>query len=176
MRPNQEKQGKMGNEKSALSAEHPAVSTLIISPEKAAAIDLCEQLRAMGYNADYASSGSDALDLMGRKHFDTAIIDAGFRPLGIDLLKRIKAHDPNISAIILAASVTLDAAADYMGHGAFDVLGKPYRHADLTAALRRADERKALIDQLKRLKRRNWLLAATIPLWILLGYLLVKLY
>ena len=153
-----------------------AKAVLVVDPGDASAAELCALLHGFGYAADRATDAGAALGRMRARAYAMVLIEAGPRQAQtVDLLKRLKAHDPAISAIILSASATLDAAAEYIRHGAYDVIGRPVDYADLGFVLRRAEEKRALAGQLRRLKIRNRLLVLSIPLWMLLGYLLVRL-
>lgn len=95
---------------------------------------------------------------------------------GIELLQSIKTNSPETIIILMSGYATIDAASESIKHGAYDFISKPFNFNELELILNRALEIKTRKAKLTRLKRRNIILTLTLPLWALLGYLLIYLF
>jgi DNA-binding NtrC family response regulator len=76
----------------------------------------------------------------------------------------------------MSGYATIDAAAESIKHGAYDFIAKPFNFKELRQTLHRAIEIKARKEKLVHLKKRNIILALTLPLWALLGHLLINFF
>lgn len=66
--------------------------------------------------------------IVGRKHFDLVILDLKMPKInGMELLRKIKGIQPDISAVIMTAYASIETAVDAIREGAFDYLTKPFQ-------------------------------------------------
>jgi type II secretory ATPase GspE/PulE/Tfp pilus assembly ATPase PilB-like protein/CheY-like chemotaxis protein len=119
------------------------------APEKKPAVliaDDDQQMRRLiravlereGFQVDEASDGLDALDLMGRQHFDLLILDMDMPRLdGLGVLEELRASvaTATLPVIVLTAR-TDDTESKALDLGAQDYMTKPVRPTALSARVR----------------------------------------
>ena len=88
--------------------------------------------------------------------FDLALIDITMADMdGVELLKAIKNDSPRTECIMLTAVDEARVAVECLRRGAYDYMVKPISKEDLVSAVKRALERKRLIDILDLSKRKS---------------------
>ena len=91
------------------------------------------------YEIVTADSGDTALKTLAAFSPDLVFMDIKMpRMDGIELLRRIKAIDPTIEAVMITAYASLDTVKNALTHGAFEYLIKPFSRIDLEDTVRRA--------------------------------------
>jgi len=91
------------------------------------------------YEIATADSGDTALKTLSAFNPDLVFMDIKMPKMdGIELLRRIKAIDPTIEAVMITAYASLDTVKNALTHGAFEYLIKPFSRADLEDTVRRA--------------------------------------
>ena len=79
--------------------------------------------------------------------FDIALLDINMPWMdGLELLERIKNTSPNTECLMVSATNEAKVAVDCLKKGAYDYLTKPVNRDDMVAAIRRALERKRLLE------------------------------
>jgi two-component system response regulator AtoC len=79
--------------------------------------------------------------------FDIALIDGGlFKDGGRELIEEILTANPTVEVIVVADAESALAAFQCLGYGAYDCLMKPFISWQLDSMVRRAVERKRLLD------------------------------
>jgi DNA-binding NtrC family response regulator len=79
--------------------------------------------------------------------FDVALIDINMPWMdGLQLLERIKNASPNTECLMVSAVNEAKVAVECLKKGAYDYLTKPLNRDDMVAAIRRALERKRLLE------------------------------
>lgn len=89
----------------------------------------------------------------GGEYFDVALLDITMAGMsGLELLERIKSVSPSTECIMVTAINEVSVAVECMQKGALDYLVKPILPEELVLRIKRAVERKRLVDilQLKR--------------------------
>ena len=153
------------------------ITTLVVDDDEDICNNLAKYLAKNGYSPSTAYNGQEGLALLEQNQHHIALVDLKLPDIsGIELLKAIKAKSPSTLIILISGYATIDAAAEAIKHGAYDFIAKPFNFDELERTLRRAMERKTQTEYLKSLKKRNIILALTLPLWVLLGYILVSLF
>ncbi len=71
--------------------------------------------------------------------------------------------------MLISGYATIQAAAEAIQNGAYDFVAKPFDFGELEITLSRAMQKKVQTERLQRIKRRNLILALSLPLWLLLG-------
>ncbi|MDJ0808798.1 MAG: sigma-54 dependent transcriptional regulator [Desulfobacterales bacterium] len=109
---------------------------LIIDAERGAREKLAECLTERGYDVTTTGPGDAALALMHNQRFHVLLVDVGEDgEAGLSLLKSVKASDPDVVAIMMAAYGSIRNAVDCMREGAHDYLLKPIQPDKLCGRL-----------------------------------------
>src|SRR4051794_39243685 len=95
-------------------------------------------LEAAGHEGDEGASAPEALDRVGGRPSDVALIDLRLGDAsGLDLLEPLLAQAPRLAVVIITAHASIDTAVEAMRRGAFDYLPKPFTPGQLRAVLER---------------------------------------
>jgi len=112
-------------------------------------------LRDLGADVEEADSGLTALEVIGRTQVDVVITDLRMPELdGHELLKKIRAVNPEIRVIVVTAYGTVEGAVSSLKDGAFHYLLKPLDLEEVEHIVRRALESHHLHREIHDLKRR----------------------
>ncbi len=104
-----------------------------------------ENLEANGYRVTKASSGEMAVDLIESMDFDLVITDLIMdRTDGFQVLKKVKAHNPETQAIILTGFADLDSAIEALRSEADDYLLKPCESQEMIFRVKNCLEKQEL--------------------------------
>jgi two-component system, OmpR family, alkaline phosphatase synthesis response regulator PhoP len=99
-------------------------------------------LNLMGYKADDAASGPEALSKLAARYYDLMLIDLRMPGMdGIEVMRQTSQLCPDTLVIVLTAYATLESAIAAVRLGAADYLLKPYSLRDTEAAIARALEK-----------------------------------
>jgi DNA-binding NtrC family response regulator len=118
-------------------------------------------LKGEGFSIDAASSPSGVLKAIETQEFDVVLIDLNYArdttsgSEGLDLLTRIRAHDPTLPVVVMTAWGSVDLAVEAMRRGARDFIQKPWDNARLLAILRTHVELAEALRHGKRLEAEN---------------------
>jgi DNA-binding NtrC family response regulator len=105
---------------------------------------LCDRLHYLGYQADTACCGDEALKKIGKIRPALLLLDLQLPDMdGMEILKRVK-DDPDISVIMITAFATLEKAVEAMRAGAFDFIPKPFSPDHLEVVIKKALDVQAL--------------------------------
>ncbi|MBN1264563.1 MAG: diguanylate cyclase [Anaerolineales bacterium] len=132
---------------------------------------LVRRAEKIGCRTNFAVNVREAKALLRKKSFDLLAVDM-YMPdgTGLDILDAAREKDPDIHAIVLTGSATLENAIDSLRAGVFEYLTKPLEPAAaFDIAVLRALERRILILENKRLFDENQRLAKLDPLTGLLN-------
>ena len=105
------------------------------------------------YNVYTADRGAQAVEMLKQHPVDLVTLDLkmpGFS--GINVLEKVKQHDPDIEAIIITGYGSLDTAIEGLRLGAFDYISKPFDVNHILALVRRGLERRNAKAQLRQVK------------------------
>jgi signal transduction histidine kinase len=105
------------------------------------------------YNVYTADRGTQAVEMLKQHCVDLVTLDLkmpGFS--GINVLEKVKQHDPDIEAIIITGYGSLDTAIEGLRLGAFDYISKPFDVNHILALVRRGLERRNAKSQLRQVK------------------------
>lgn len=110
-------------------------------------------LEGEGYQVDQADSAEQALRCMDGERFELVISDVSMPGLGgIELLARIKAQAPETAVLMITAYTTAEQAVEAMKLGAYDYIAKPFKVEEVKVLVRKALEKRSLVEENKRLK------------------------
>ncbi|MFP5238432.1 MAG: response regulator [Acidobacteriota bacterium] len=118
---------------------------LVVDDERDYNETIVKRLRRRGYEAETALSGPEALELLGRKSFDVALLDIMMPGMdGIEVLRELKKRTPEVEVILLTGHASVESGVLGMSIGANSYLLKPVDFDELLAAIGQAYERKRL--------------------------------
>ncbi len=101
-------------------------SILIVDDEIDQCASLAEILGEEGYRTYYTDKPLETIPILERNTIDLIILDLRMPEIGgIDLLKRIRIHNPNIIVLILTAYPSVETAVSSMKFGAVNFYEKP---------------------------------------------------
>jgi putative two-component system response regulator len=110
-------------------------------------------LQEFGYAVYTSQNADDAMKMVREINFDLVLTDIKMPQVtGIELLQRIRAHNPQIPVILMTAFAELDVAVDAIKKGAFDFITKPYNPDYLLHALEKATKYTRFIQMEKNYK------------------------
>jgi two-component system, NtrC family, response regulator AtoC len=102
-------------------------TVLCVDDDPAVGKVLSALLGQASVNAVLASSGAEALDVLGRRAVDLVVSDLRMPGLGgMDLLRTVAERWPDVPVVILTAHGTVALAVEAMRAGAADFLLKPF--------------------------------------------------
>jgi DNA-binding NtrC family response regulator len=118
---------------------------LVVDDEPNARSALAELLRDEGYAVETAADGFKALPKIEEFAPDLLLTDLKMPGLtGIELLRKARAVDPEMAAVVMTAHGEVETAVAAMREGAADYLSKPLVFDELKIVLERALERRRL--------------------------------
>lgn len=105
------------------------------------------------YNVHVAERGGQAIEMLKQYPVDLVTLDLkmpGFS--GINVLEKLKEHDPDIEAIIITGYGSLDTAIEGLRLGAFDYISKPFDVNHILSLVKRGLERRSAKSKLRQVK------------------------
>ncbi len=130
-------------------------TVLIVDDEQTLARSAKAFLADHGYEAEVASTGEKALELLKSLQPDVVFADVRLPGMsGLDFLKRIREFDPVIPVIMLTAYGSIEGAVEAVKLGAFDYVKKPVDLEELKLLADRAREDRRLKQELSYYRRR----------------------
>jgi DNA-binding NtrC family response regulator len=126
---------------------------LIVEDEPLLRITMADALRKEGWVVDVAEDGVKGAALFEQHMHDLVLSDLVMPRLGgLDLLRRIKALQPETTVVIITAHGTVDRAVEAMREGASDFIAKPFSMAQLIVRLSNVCSVRFLQEQNVRLQ------------------------
>jgi diguanylate cyclase (GGDEF)-like protein len=127
---------------------------------------LSRRARRMGLKVIEVDSGTKALEAVGATAFDVLVLDV-YMPgaTGLEVFQAARRTQPEIQAILLTGSASVETAVEALRQGAYDYLTKPLESlAAYELSLTRALEHRHLLRENARLFQEVQRLAITDPL------------
>ncbi|HEY6394488.1 MAG TPA: response regulator, partial [Candidatus Binataceae bacterium] len=94
---------------------------LIVDDEKNIRRSLAAFFQSLGYEAESAESGHEALGVLDRGRFDLVLTDFRMAEMnGLELLQAVKRRHPESLVILMTAYATVENAVAAMRAGAYD--------------------------------------------------------
>jgi CheY-like chemotaxis protein len=115
---------------------------LLVDPYGTSREGLGAALRGGGISVETAEGSSEAIRRIHDGGFDLAIIDLDLPPAhgvaedGWELVSLLRAVDPNLPLILIAAECRPDTQAEALRHGAAHLLEKPINPRELRSIVR----------------------------------------
>jgi len=124
---------------------------------------LSRRASRMGLEVHLAADGQQAMDALNEQRFDALVLDL-YMPeyTGLDVIDAARKIDPDVQALILTGSASVETAVEALRAGVYDYLTKPLESmTSFELALSRALERRYLVKENKRLFEEIQRLAVT---------------
>ncbi len=129
---------------------------LIVDDDPIIAESLAQFLATDGISAAIASDGFEAMEHLDQgqdQHYGLVITDMNMpRCDGIELLKKIRKHYPDLSVIVITGYAKIQTAVESIKLGAVDYLTKPIIDSELRISIDKALQHHALLAENKSLR------------------------
>jgi response regulator RpfG family c-di-GMP phosphodiesterase len=119
---------------------------LVVDDEMSVREILAEGLSAFGFSARTASGAAEALEIVRSNPVHLVLSDIDMPEVnGIELLKRLKDHDPDLDVIMVTGVVDTEIAVGAIRDGASDYVTKPFNLEEVGIVVERTLEKRRLI-------------------------------
>ncbi len=147
-----------------------APKVLVVDDDRSLADNLVEFLSKLGYRAQGAYSGEEALELFRREEYDLVVTDLMMPGMdGMELLEALKIIDDKAVVLVITGYGTIESAVEAIRRGAYDFIPKPFKLAELEVIVQRALERRELAGSLQLFRGLTLGLMISVPLWLMVG-------
>ena len=128
---------------------------LAIDDEPSILESLKEILEYENHQVDIASEGEAGVEMFQNNKYDAVFLDIKMpRMDGLEVLDQLNQISADVPVIMISGHGTIDTAVESIKKGAFDFIEKPLDLNRLLVTLRNAMERKDLVRETKRLKKK----------------------
>lgn len=105
-------------------------------------------LKEEGYRVRCVPSGKEALKILEKMEFDLVITDIKMPDVnGVDVLKKVNSLNLNTPVIMITAFASSETALEALNQGVYDYITKPFKIDEMKIIIRRALEKKRLLDE-----------------------------
>jgi response regulator RpfG family c-di-GMP phosphodiesterase len=128
---------------------------LIVDDEEAIREVLAEGLEAFGYETRSEHDPARAYDAVEQGIVDLVLSDIDMPgQSGLDLLKNIKAHDPDVDVIMVTGMADAETAVRSIREGASDYVTKPFNLDEVGLVVDRVLRQRRLVDENRAYQQR----------------------
>lgn len=114
---------------------------LVVDDEENVRVTTAAILEQEGYEVETASDGREALEKVGRGHYNLVLTDMRMEDMdGSALLGELHAKHPDIVTVVLTGYASIESSIDALRQGVYDYLVKPCVVDDLKRTVMRALE------------------------------------
>ncbi|NTU77815.1 MAG: response regulator [Chloroflexales bacterium] len=125
-------------------AELPNLRILLVDDDLTIQRSLKRLLEQIGHSVSVYGDGQSALDAFKAGEFDIVLSDMAMPGMGgLELLRELRAYDPEARVLILTGQTTSSQQAEALHLGAAEVLRKPFELEEMLRAIRAAYTRRA---------------------------------
>ena len=133
----------------------PAIRVLIAEDETHLGTILEQFLQARGMAVRVVRDGQTAIDTLRQESFDVALLDVVMPGLdGLEVLRLARELSSPPEILIVTGNGTIETAMAALTLGAYEVVTKPYKMAQIELLVRRAWEKRLLRRDVRRLRDR----------------------
>jgi two-component system response regulator HydG len=126
---------------------------LVVDDDPSNRVTLERLLKREGYVVNHAESGREAMEVLRSNSIDLVLTDLKMPGMsGLDLLRAVRAVDPDVEVVVMTAYGTVETAVEAMKEGAYDFVAKPLRRLELVTTVKKALEKGALQVENRRLR------------------------
>jgi len=123
-----------------------AARLLVVDDEESLRITTAAIFEKEGYVVHTASSGDEAIDLLGREDYDLVLTDLHMEGGdGLSVLNQIRRHAPLTISVVLTGFASVESAIAALQEGAYDYLVKPCDIESMKHTIRRGVEHRRLM-------------------------------
>ena len=127
---------------------------LVVDDDEQMQFFLKEALLRQGYGVTVQATAEDGLDSMRTGRFDLVLLDARLPAMsGLVAVESILKVDPHMPIIVITAHGSRDGAIEAIRRGAYDYFTKPFRLEEMEIVVRRALEKRRLLEEIDRLRQ-----------------------
>jgi len=127
---------------------------LVVDDESNIRTALAKLIGKLGHTVKTAASAAEALDFVKQGRIQLVITDLRMPGQdGLQLLRQLRASDPQIDVIVMTAYGTIESAVEAMKEGAYDYIEKPINQDRLPLLIDRVLERQDLAADNSRLRK-----------------------
>jgi len=136
------------------------IEKILIIDDDQALQESCRQVFAgNNYKVESALDGISGLAMHRDIQPDLVLVDLCMPGIGgLEVLEKLKSHDPDYVAIVITGYGTITSAVEAMKRGAYDFLPKPFTPNQLRFIVQRGLERRSYIKETARLRREKQLM------------------
>ena len=128
---------------------------LVIDDEKPIRNTLKEVLEYEDHQVEIASDGFDGLEKAKENRYDIILCDIKMPNMdGIEVLAKLESASPDVPIIMISGHGSVETAVEALKKGAYDFIEKPLDLNRLLVTIRNALEKKDLVVETKKLKRK----------------------
>ncbi len=129
---------------------------LIIDDEK----NICSAIKGIledeGYSCDYSLNYADGFQKLKENKFDVLFLDIWLPDAdGLECLKEIKRHFPEVEVIMISGHGNIEAAVEAIRYGAYDFLEKPLSLERIIMIIKHLEDKVKIIEDLRSSKYKN---------------------
>ncbi|MGW8394137.1 sigma-54-dependent transcriptional regulator [Pseudoduganella sp. HUAS MS19] len=129
------------------------MKALLVEDEAALRLATSQTLELGGFSVQACASAEAALPLLLANFAGVVVTDVRLPGLsGLDLLARVAALDAELPVIVVTGHGDVSMAVEAMRAGAYDFIEKPFSSERLMDAVKRAQERRNLVLENRRLR------------------------
>jgi len=128
---------------------------LVIDDEKPIRNTLSEILEYEDHEVELASDGVEGIEKAKEEKFDIILCDIKMPKMdGVEVIEKLMEICPEVPVIMISGHGTVETAVETLKKGAYDFIEKPLDLNRLLVSIRNALERKDLIVETQKLKRK----------------------
>ena len=121
------------------------IRLLLVDDEEDFRTTLANRLKRRNMDVTDAGSGEEAIEIIGQKSFDVAVVDIKMPGMdGIETLRLIRKIDPLLEVILLTGHASVEAGIEGIKSGAYDYVIKPCSVNDLMVKVEDAFRRRMI--------------------------------
>ena len=121
-------------------------------------VSFCSHIQTVlemeGYQTDIAHNAGQALTALSSQAYDIFLTDMKLPGMdGLELFKKARTIDPDISGIIMTAYGSISSAVASIKHGATDYLQKPFEPESLLMVIEKTVRERQMLREIRDLRR-----------------------
>ena len=117
--------------------------------------ELMGQLDPKEFQVTICVSSDDCIDKIRESDFDVGVLDINADGMdGVNLFKQTRETQPNFEVVVVSDERTTDKAVEMVKMGAYGYISKPCNMSELELMIRKAYEKKRLVEENAKLKSR----------------------